>query len=83
MARFNPITVVVKKVQVGQNSKSLNKKYKPKLKWINCDFCLFERVILFNSKLYLFHFDDLQLLFASLLIFGQYVINIICTLTKL
>ena len=35
-----------------------------------------------DSKKHLFQFVDLQLLFVSFLIFGQYVINIICSLTK-
>ena len=59
------------------------KKYKSKLKWIKLSSYFFQIVFMLNFKFHLFQFDDLQLLFVSFLIFGQYVINIFCSLIKL
>ena len=76
-----------KKYKSGQKKcKSDKKKYKSKLKLIKLGSYFFQIVIMLNFKFHLFHlfqFDDLQLLFVSFLIFGQYVINIICSLIKL
>ena len=58
---------------------SKTKKYKSKLKWIKFGSYLFQKNYYFlNSKIHLFRFDDLQLLYVLFLIFGQYVISIIC-----